>query len=132
MSEEIAIIETKKGAVQITSFYGGQLNGEMIQVSQGLAGSNIGIEGDMGMVQLSPIEAMQLVKALTEWVKVHSKKKAEWLIEQIEKDTLLKNTFFEDAAKCQQFIDQLEVPTVAVTMLQRIKVPDSDAMIKAR
>jgi len=125
MSEVLKEIKGLRGNLQIAEFAGPVEVGPMIQISQGLAGSAIGVEGDLGLIQLTLKDVSELVPALVEWMKADCERRAEILRVKIAEDKRLEKTIFSAAAECSRFIAEFNVPQYCVQDLARIVCNDA-------
>jgi hypothetical protein len=90
----------------------------MLQLGQGIS-SHFGAADTPGFIQLSLTEVAELIPTLVGWVKTVCNDKANRLKKQIKEDQALEKTIFAEAAKCEQFIANFEVPKIAVEMLAK-------------
>ena len=116
---ELTTINTLKGELTITEFSGH--SEPFLQLTQGLAGSIIGQPGDLGAIHLSMGEVAIIIPLLVGWMKDESRRRAEKLRQQIAEDKALEKTVFSEAAECERFIREFQVPALCVSMLARIK-----------
>ena len=121
MSKELKIISnTGKYSVdlQITAFM--SKDKPMVQLTQGCGGcaAIAQLETDeVGFIQLTISDSYKVIHELTAWIKAETERKAAILQEKIEEDKRLQKTIFEDAVKCQHFIDDLNVIEIPLTLL---------------
>jgi len=120
MSTQLHEIEALRGVMQITQF-AGQV-GPMLQLTQGVAGSIIGQPGDLGAIQITLAETAQLVPILVGWMQGECQRRAEKLRKEVEKDAQLVATIFAEAAACEKFIAEFEVPKFAVQLLAKVSM----------
>ena len=99
----------------------------MLQLTQGFAGSSIGQPGDLGAIQLTLAETATLVPKLVAWMRDESKRRAEILRKKIAEDKALEKTIFSEAAECERFIAEFEIPALCVSQLARIVDGSSDS-----
>lgn len=113
MSTQINQFSTARGELQFTQFCGP--NGLMLQISQGT-----GIGADTpGFIQLSPSEIVKTVTTMMEWVKSECDRKAKKLRAEINVHRDMENTVFAEAAKCERFIADLQIPEFCVSLLEK-------------
>ena len=120
MSTEIAKIED----IEITQFYGGDVSGVMLQLTQGFGGSSAlkPLQKDEpGYIQLTVTDAYKLIQVLIKWIKDLSRCEAEKLEKKIKENRKLEGTIFEDAVKCEHFIRDLEILDIPLHLLGLIK-----------
>lgn len=128
MSTELHEIEALRGKLQITQFAGPVQVGPMLQLTQGLAGSIIGEPDDLGAIQLTLAETATLVPKLVAWMRDESKRRAEILRKKIAEDKALEKTIFSEAAECERFIAEFEIPALCVSQLARIVATPNDKL----
>lgn len=124
MSTRLKTIKgTGKGVdLDITRYWGGDKNGQMIQLTQGL-----GMERDEpGYIQLTSYDAYQVVIALTQWLKQIAEDKKNKIQEAIDENQALKKTILQDAVECERFIRDLEIIKVPLMLLGVSKEEGSD------
>ena len=113
MSTDLKTIKnTGKDKVDLTITAFGSKRGPMIQLTQGFGGACAltSLDTDeVGHIQLTIADAYQVIRELSIWIKDETKRKADQLQVKINNDERLKKTIFEDAVKCQHFIDDLKV-----------------------
>ena len=115
MTKEIGFIKNtgiKKVDLTITSFYGGISEGEMVQITQG-----IGTSDEPGFIQLTPRDTYLLISKLAVWIKEISAKKAASLQQEIDNHKELQKTVFDEAVKCERFIEDLKILEVPLYLL---------------
>ena len=120
MSAEIAKIED----IEIAQFYGGDVSGIMLQLTQGFGGSSALKplrKDEPGYIQLTVTDAYKLIQTLTKWIKDLSRCEAEKLKRKIKENRKLEGTIFEDAVKCEHFIKNLEILDIPLSLLGLIK-----------
>ena len=120
MSTEI----TKIDDIEIAQFYGGDVYGVMLQLTQGFGGSSVLEplqEDEPGYIQLTVTDAYKLIQVLTKWIKDLSRCEAEKLKRKIKENRKLEGTIFEDAVKCEHFIKNLEILDIPLSLLGLIK-----------
>ena len=120
MSTEIAKIDD----IEIAQFYGGDVSGVMLQLTQGFGGSSALLpfrEDEPGYIQLTVTDAYKLIQVLTKWIKDLSRCEAEKLKRKIKENRKLEGTIFEDAVKCEHFIKNLEILDIPLSLLGLIK-----------
>ncbi|GAB6048456.1 hypothetical protein JCM19379_22850 [Methyloparacoccus murrellii] len=93
--------------------------GRMLQLTQGL-GTELGPD-EPGFVQLSLVDAYQLIAALAGWLKSESSRRADVLAELLAQHEALRKTWVRDAVECQRFIDELAVLGVPVRLLDTVR-----------
>lgn len=120
MSTELHEIEALRGKLQITQFAGPV--GPMLQLTQGVAGSIIGQPDDLGAIQLTLADTAVLVPKLVAWMRDESRRRAEILRKKIADDKALEKTIFSEAAECERFIAEFEIPALCVSQLARILI----------
>lgn len=126
MSTQLHEIEMLRGKLQVTQFLGPSSVGPMLQLTQGF-GSSPENPDEPGFIQLTLSETAELIPKLVAWMRDESKRRAERLREKIEKDATLEKTIFAEAAACERFIADFEVPKFAVTLLSKIVDGASDS-----
>jgi hypothetical protein len=67
MSTKLSEMKTARGVLDLVAFWGGNENGSMIQVTQGFGGTEMGILGEPGHIQLTKAEAAELAARLGKW-----------------------------------------------------------------
>ena len=121
MSTEITVLKNTGNddrKLSLTQYYGGLTKGMMIQLTQGFAAAPFSNDPDEpGFIQLTMIDAYQVIGELTRWLQSISKQQAEQLEQKIKSDTFLKNTIFSEAAECEKFIKDLELISIPLRLL---------------
>lgn len=101
----------------LTSTFGGDSFGEMLQITQGL-GSIVNFD-EPGFIQLSIKDAYNLTISLSEWIKSSCSHRASLLQKEIAKNTALQKTIFADAVECERFISDLKVLELPIYLLEK-------------
>jgi hypothetical protein len=108
----------------LTTFYGGDILGEMIQITQGL-GSAFSHD-EPGFIQLSSLDTYILISHLTTWLKDTLHRKATVLKHEIESRKELQKSIFEETVKCEKFIQDLENLDIPISLLNRFGINSNE------
>ena len=117
MSTNIATVKTtgRNGDADLVFTEFSSRQGCMLQITQGL-GTQINNDTP-GFIQLTPRDAYLLLQKVALWLKNTAHEKAKKLEEQIERDTELKKTIFQDAVECEHFIADLKLIEIPLQLL---------------
>lgn len=122
MSTELFEIPSLRGTLTGTQYCAGEKHGAALRISQDTDAQPCSQADLPGFIQLSLTDVVTLLPILANWIKSQYHHKAGVLLERIQADQHLRKTIFEEAAKCEKFIDDLAVPKFAMTMLEKVKL----------
>lgn len=116
MSTEREIIENtgrKSVDLTVTEYWGGDKNGVMLQLTQGLGGG----EDEPGYIQLTKIDAYQMLISVSKWLQNRADADADELQRKIFANEQLRDTIFQDAVDCAHFIEDLKIIEIPLRLL---------------
>jgi len=116
--KELHTIDALKGELTITEFSGPA--GPMLQLTQGLAGSFIGREGDLGAIQLTLEDASKIIAPIVRWMQGECNRRAAILCEKIAQDKALEQTIFSEAVKCENIVENFKVPQFCISLIAKL------------
>ena len=106
----------RDSSLELTQFYGGDKYGPMLQLTQGS-----GVDpDDPTFIHLTVQDTYQLIQHLTQWVQTLSARESIILGDKIKADKILAGTLWEEAVKCEHFIQELRILEMPLRLLNMI------------
>lgn len=110
MSTEIAQLETNKGTVTFTQFYGGSKDGISIQIT--------GQDITNPYAQLNKYDAYKTIQILSNWLKEVTQMDATNIKQQLNNLKIEEQTIMHETVTLQHWIDDLKVLDIPVRLNQ--------------